>query len=539
MTERTRQISNEMITQLPLFDANGSFGKPCRTEPEYPTAAAYLTHLDRLGVQRGLVYSVEGSEFHPATGNRKLLAELDATPGAHERLAPALVIGMQMRHEAGAMEELKAMMRTRRIRALRAFPTRMRHTLGQLEPVIEELAAFEPTLFLDSREGVPAHDLLAFANRFPSVPMVYMQGMWGNLPIMFDLLRRCPNIVIETSWIHSRNSIELMAREFGAKRLIFGLGYRSHAGASIAELAHLDLDPAGVRLLAHENLERLLGLRPGASEERKPAAPLFQRLLEGRPIELDLVDAHGHMGPLGRWLQGDAEWEEQIPDAVRRMDKIGIKTMIVSGLHAIFSDPLEGNRLLEARLAGYGERFRGYFVFNPCYADELVSHFDEFFAHPFWVGFKVHTSGWCLPVTDPRFEPMFAYANRRRLPILFHTWDGPYDTPSMFTKIVKRHPEAIFIMGHSGGGTNARIQAEQLAAENPNVFLEWCGSFTTPRLYEGTLRRVGADRVLFGTDGMLHSFAWELGRFLSLDLPEAQLRPALGPNMRRILALRR
>lgn len=527
------------MTSLSLFDANGSFGKPCRAEPEYQTAADYLAHLDRLGVQHGLVFHVEGREFHPTTGNRKLFAEIDATPGAKERLVPALAIGVQLLYEPGAIEELKSAMKSRGVRALRVFPTMLQHTLWQLEPVIDALVPFKPVLFLDSREGFSPADLIALADRFPEVPMVHMQGMWGSLPTMFDLLRRCPNIFIETSWIHTRGSIERMAREFGAERLLFGLGFRSHAGGSIAELAGLDLDDATKHLIAHGNLERLLGVSPTTSNSPKKRTPLFQRLLDGQPLGVDLVDSHGHMGPLGRWLVGDAEWKDQIPDTVRRMDKIGMRTMIISGTHALFGDTLEGNRILEQQLAGHGERFKGYFVFNPFYVHELTPHLDEFFARPFWAGFKVHTSAWRVPVTDPRFEPMFAYANQHRLPILFHTWEGPYDTPAMFKEIVKRHPDAIFLMGHSGGGTSARIEAEQLAAENPNVYLEWCGSFTTPRLYEETLRKVGPDRILFGTDGILHSFAWELGRFLSLDLPQDQLLPALGQNMCRILALRR
>jgi hypothetical protein len=45
--------------------------------------------------------------------------------------------------------------------------------------------------------------------------------------------------------------------------------------------------------------------------------------------------------------------------------------------------------------------------------------------------------------------------------------------------------------------------------------------------------------MLFGTDGMLHNPVWELGRLLSLDLPEAQIRPMLGETMQGILARRR
>jgi hypothetical protein len=526
-------------TLLPLFDANGWFGCPCTGPPAFRIAADYLAHLDRLGVQRGLVWHAEAQQLNPITGNRRLITELRQIRDATERLVPSFVIGAQLAYERGAVEELKTAMRSHAVRALRVFPGSLQHTLGQLEPVIEAVLPLQPVLLFDRMDALVPNELLALAERFPSVPMVYMQGMWPNLPTMLDLMRRRPNVLVDTSWIHTRGSIELIARQFGAERLLFSLGFKSHAGASIAELARVELPDPEREKIAHGNLEKLLGLTPITASAPKRTASLWHKLLDGQPLGVDLVDAHGHMGPLGRWVVGDREWEEQIPDTIRRMEKIGMRTMIISGTHALFGHPLEGNRLLEQQIGGYGERFRGYFVFNPFYAGELAPVFDEFFARPFFVGFKIHTSAWRIPVTDRRFEPVWQYAHHHRLPILLHTWEGPWDTPSMLTDIVKRYPDAIFLLGHSGGGTGARPEAEQLAIENPNVHLEWCGSFTTPLSYEETIRKVGHDRVVFGTDGILHSFVWELGRLLSLDVPEETLLPVLGANMRKLLSLRR
>lgn len=114
---------------------------------------------------------------------------------------------------------------------------------------------------------------------------------------------------------------------------------------------------------------------------------------------------------------------------------------------------------------------------------------------------------WGIPVTDPRFEPAYRYANRHRLPILFHTWDGPYDQPGLLKDIVKRHPQAIFVLGHAGGGDGGRRDAEELARAHRNVYLEWCGSFCSRIPWEETLARVGERQVVFGTDGLFHDFA--------------------------------
>ena len=168
-----------------------------------------------------------------------------------------------------------------------------------------------------------------------------------------------------------------------------------------------------------------------------------------------------------------------------------------------------------------------------------MPRFDSFFSRPFFVGFKTLCDYWQVPVTDDRFHVMYQYAHDRRLPILIHTWDGPWDSPALLKDIVKQYPDAFFLLGHAGGGDGGRRQAVELARENPNVFLEFCGSFCSRIPWEQTFREVGPDQIVFGTDTTGHDAGWELGRYLSRDLPASMIRPALGANMRRILAARR
>ena len=134
---------------------------------------------------------------------------------------------------------------------------------------------------------------------------------------------------------------------------------------------------------------------------------------------------------------------------------------------------------------------------------------------------------------------MWEYANRRRLPILIHTWGGGYDSPALLKDIARKYPEASFLLGHTGGSDTGRAEAEALALENPNVYLEWCGSFCSSTLWEDTLKKVNPRQVVFGTDAVAHGIPWELGRLLSLDVPDKILVPILGANMRRILARRK
>jgi len=157
---------------------------------------------------------------------------------------------------------------------------------------------------------------------------------------------------------------------------------------------------------------------------------------------------------------------------------------------------------------------------------------DGFFKRGYYIGFKILAAYWRIPFTDSRYDVVWKYADKFRLPILLHTWDGE---PPLLKDIVKKYPNANFLLGHSGGGTRGRLEAEELALANPNVYLEFCGSFCTPRPFEVSMKIVGNDRVMFGSDTGAHDQAWELGRYLSMPVPDKQLIPGLGENFIKVL----
>jgi len=333
--------------------------------------------------------------------------------------------------------------------------------------------------------------------------------------------------------MHTYRTIEYIIHRFGVERIIFGTGYRSNNGAAIASLAHAEISPEQADLIAHGNLERLLEIDSPLRVPRPIVGDrLWHRLLRRERLGVAIIDAHTHLS------RGDehTDFGAHVKDALRCMDGMGVRTMIVAGMEVAQLDSLEGNAYLEEHLSPYGDRFRGYFAFNPVYADKLIPRLDEFFARPFWVGFKLLNDYWRIPVTDPRFTPMWEFADAHRLPILLHTWQGEFNAPRMLRDIVPRYPNAIFLLGHSGASD--RPDAETLVRENPNVYLEWCGSFTNPVDWRGTLERLGNRRLVYGSDAMGHHPAWEMGRLLSLDVPDETLLPILGDNMRDILARR-
>lgn len=535
-----------MTADLELFDPTKSFGPDSNGRTQFSTATELLSYMDRLGIARALVYYSEARFFMPGEGNALLLEKLASTPAASNRLFPAAVVSPAQRYHRDALEQLQELMQTERLRALRYFGS-YNWNLRMIEPLLEALLPWSPVLFLEGmsdkgNNAITPEELIACSARFPTLPLVVVQTMWSSELALADAMERCPNLHLDISWMHSGQTIEFFVQRFGANRVLFGAGPDSHNGAAIAALTHAEISLDERRLIASGNLQRLLsleqlaptGITPQRAAKNKP---LWNAYLQGEVLPVEVVDAHAHPTSMGYWLRAETSRDVFAAHLLQRMERIGISTMCMAGVRACFGDALADHEDNETRLAAFGERFRGYVTFNPAQADAITALLDEYFERGYYIGFKLLNDYWRLPLTDEVFTPVWEYSHAHRLPILMHTWVGPNNDPALLRDIAPRYPDAIFILGHSGGSDHGSAIA--LAQENPNVYLEWCGSFCSRQRWEEVVAAVGADHVLYGSDAIPHNMDWELGRMLSLDLPDETIAPMLGANMRRILALRR
>ncbi len=528
-----------------FFNVNGSIGKSAYGATDFPAVSDLLEHMDYLGIDRSLAWHLGARDLNPTYGNRKLLDEISEA-GAKERIFPAFIITPACFYGNGVLDYLKECFASKRSMAIRLTPEMCRFPLRRIERVLEELADFEPLVLLDilsCRDEQMFRDLEYLANKFSQANFAVSQVMWPPFGGVLDLMWRCPNTYIDISWLHMRGSIELLCKDFGAERVLFGIGYKSHYGAAIAELAFAQITDDERELIAHGNIERLLKLSPldkslAPARSNKFDKPLWSRFENGEALkDVKIIDAHAHdQLPTMGWFFPETSLEENVEVLVEQSKRLKIDQTILSSGIALFGDGVEGNRETEKAFHGYGDIFKGYLGFNPRFSDVLVPLFDDFFSRDFYVGFKLLASYWKIPLGDSSYNPVWEYADMHCLPILMHTWSDSYTSPGKLTEIIKKYPNAIFLLGHSGGGTSGRLEAIELCKNNDNVYLEFCGSFTTPELYEKAIKQVGIEKIVYGSDTSAHSEVWELGRFLSLPLNDNELIPALAKNMENILA---
>ena len=537
------------------IDVNGSYGQGPYAKPDFASLQDLLCHMDRLGIGQAVAFHNTARDLHPVYGNKSLLDDIAAVPGAAERILPALVVNPSMLAGRGEMESVIRFLQEGQAGCIALFPMTNRYRLLEIRPVLSLLRAYRPLILIDVTEmtSEDMEDLAAIAPDYPELYFVIRKIMWWQFSRVFNLLGRTKNIAADISWLHTRDSLLILRDQAGSDRLVFGTGYRAHQGAALASLSWAGISQEEKDAIASGNLIAMLP--EGPVKERALAGRLtlsgrissrfWNRFLDEKPLDdVMVVDAHTHIGPFTRsWFLKDNTLEGQIAQLEEDRKRFGIDLFYSQPETALFGQAIEGNRMVEDLFLPKKEllqHFQGNLVFNPVYSELYTQEMlDAFFRRGYFRGFKILPEYLKVDIADSRFVPCFTYADRHRLHILIHTWEGEYGTAMQCAEVAKQYPHATFILGHSGGGSEGRHQCEQIAQDPQygNCVFEFCGSFTTPVRWEDSLKRIDYHRVVYGTDTIVHDIAWELGRLLSLDIPDEQIEAILGRNMQRICSV--
>ena len=531
------------------LNINGKYGMGAYAQPDYPTLPDLLESMDRLGIWQTVAYHLNARDLHPVFGNRFLLEDIEKTPGAKERIIPAFCANPAMLVGKGEMESLESCLSNGVGGCVIIFPVTNRFRMVEYRPVFDRIRKYKPVIMVDVTE-MTANDVEDLANLAPDYPdlnFVVKEVMWWQYSRILDIMRRTKNIYCDISWLHTRDAIKILCDETDYSRVVFGAGFRSHCAAAIGGLAWANIPQEQKDLIAWDNFVALLSgktkehaINNKKKIEDKIDNRFWREFINGRPLkDVLVIDAHTHIGPFTRsWYLLENEIEDQVATFKKEMEQFGIDKMLSQPETALFGTPIEGNRMVE-RAIDDKERFKGNLVVNPIYSELYTEELlDSFFKGGYFQGFKLMPQYLGINASDERFTPAYEYANKHSLHILFHSFDdGDCGTPEKIAEVAVKYPNANMIIGHTGGGTRGRRQAEKVAQDPRfnNCYFEFCGSFTTDIRWEDTLKYIDYRRVVFGTDTVVHDIAWELGRLLSLDIPEYQIEEILGNNMQRIL----
>jgi len=158
---------------------------------------------------------------------------------------------------------------------------------------------------------------------------------------------------------------------------------------------------------------------------------------------------------------------------------------------------------------------------DPHHGNTALSEIDRCVKDLGFIGVKLYNQ---RAIDDPLQYPIIEKCIKLDIPILMHAGKGSasyserhlQSDGSHFLNIAARYPEAVFIVGHIGGGGDWHWQLKKMES-CPNVFIDIGGSVYDHGIVEETVAVFGADRVLFAAD---MSFSASVGKLLGAELSD-------------------
>lgn len=256
-----------------------------------------------------------------------------------------------------------------------------------------------------------------------------------------------------------------------------------------------------------------------------------------------LIDAHVHI-----WEEdgAEAEWARQSNAGQMRYAErydVSLCAFVTGGRLQPGVEELptveeftKSNRFL----AGYRDRFPNrifpFAYVNPAYPEEAVRELERCVKQEGFLGLKLLRSVRC---SDPRLVPLAQMAGELGVPLLQHAGTGPdvirfgESTTEDLIELAQRVPETTYIFAHVSGGGEWEWEIKALKRYT-NIYLDTSGSVREMGVTEMMVREVGAQRIVFGSDG---SNCAALGRLFGAGISEKERMMIASENMARLLRL--
>lgn len=259
--------------------------------------------------------------------------------------------------------------------------------------------------------------------------------------------------------------------------------------------------------------------------------------------DVQAIDVHVHYGT-------DLAGEPEIPasfmrgdvsETLRRAGLANIQLSIVSPLEGLFprcgADPVAGNEHARNDLSN-NERLMQWVIVDPL-KEQTYRQAEEMLPLPQCAGIKIHPEEHGYHIKDHGKE-LFEFAAKHKAIVLTHS--GEHNSkPEEFLPFINYYPEVKLILSHLGCSSD-EDQTHQIRAiesgKYDNVFVDTSSAASIlPGLIEWAVHQIGAEKILFGTDGLLYYEPMQRARIDSAELSDDDKRKILRNNVIRLFDL--
>jgi predicted TIM-barrel fold metal-dependent hydrolase len=242
---------------------------------------------------------------------------------------------------------------------------------------------------------------------------------------------------------------------------------------------------------------------------------------------LEIIDSHAHVDEYDALV-----WYDPPEELIELLDEAGIsKAVVMTYADAPVLKP-DALRYLSDACKRYPDRLIPYARINP-HASNAAALLEEAITGLAMKGLKIHQESAMAAAHHDAVVRLVRRAAEFDAPTLFHSGDEPLSLPLQFTRLAEEVPEATIILAHMGGYHHTQ-DAIEVCERYENLLLDTSACPYPARIKEA-IGRIGANRVLFGSDGPGCNPKLELRKLEYAGLTEGQERLVLHENITSIL----
>ncbi|MFH1821563.1 MAG: TatD family hydrolase [Methanobacteriota archaeon] len=245
--------------------------------------------------------------------------------------------------------------------------------------------------------------------------------------------------------------------------------------------------------------------------------------------------------------------DERVKETLGQMDSANIDKAVTWSLpigtdREVFQ---KNNDRISSVVEKYPNRFIGFAVVNPLDPDFALDELGRAIEQLGLSGLKLHPKVHQYRICDPRTLKVVELARDLNIPVVIHVesialynfcvnnsrekTQQIIDHNEFFAKsldldaVIKVYDSENFWAAHMGGITHPSIQKSNLAFQTTGASSE---------IIEYAVSKVGADRILFGSDYPSYQVKEEIAKLNNANISESDKRKILSDNAARILKIK-
>ncbi len=248
-----------------------------------------------------------------------------------------------------------------------------------------------------------------------------------------------------------------------------------------------------------------------------------------------IIDAHTHFTGKGGGFPPNS-----VEDLLSSLDMNKIDALVTCAPYSSIGKDRtydEANQFLAESMNKAPSRILPFVRINPHLKENALESIQRFVGEKRFYGVKIHPRNEAFAINSEEIAyPIAKITTKLHIPLLIHTGDPDtygFAQPALVGDLADAFPKLTLIIGHMG--KRLYKDAVLVAKWFENIILET--SFRSPREITHAVKRIGADRVVYGSDMPFGIPEIEIMKIHLCDISLKEKEMILGGNIARILNL--